>query len=200
MENINDIKKKIAEMAKIAFKMLELTYQAFMEHNPDLSILILKEEEKLNNLEKEIMQELVNLSSSNKNIIKIYADVAGDIEIIGDYCKDIIERVQIKIAEKLLFSDDAVQDYGDLYKKVKDTLESIVYALEKDKPALMQEVIKDKKQIDNLMEEYRNRHDQRLIEGVCKPLACNMFLNMLDFTAQISNHTNAIANSVLKLK
>jgi phosphate:Na+ symporter len=176
-----------------------------MEHDLDLLSKVLNEENKLNNFEKEITVELITLSrqtlnKSEKSNAVILADVVGDLEIIGDYCKDILERVQTKIEEKLLFSDEAVKEYEDLYHKTEDALNIIVCALERDRLSLVKEVLKNQKHIDSLVGEYRKRHDQRLIEGICSPLACNMFLNMLDFTAQISHHTEAIAKNILKLK
>ena len=205
MPDLNSIKKSIADMAKQALDMWKSTHQAFMEHNLDLFPRILSEENKLNDLEKELTAKLVELgraSASKEEKIKvtIYADVVGDLELIGDYCKDILERVQIKIEEKLLFSDEAVKEYGGLYGKTEEALEEVVFALDRDSPEAVKTVLKKEEQIDSLVDEYRGRHDQRLIDGICSPMACNMFLNMLDFTAAVYRHTNRIAKGLLKLK
>jgi len=205
MQELNDIKKKIADMSKLALSMWQMTNQAFMEHDLDLLSKVLNEENKLNNLEKQITVELITLSRQTQNKTEksnaiIFADVVGDLEMVGDYCKDILERVQIKIEEKLLFSDEAVKEYEDLYHKTEDALNHVVCALERNSSGLAKEVLKSEKHIDSLVEEYRKRHDQRLINGICSPMACNMFLNMLDFTAQIFHHTKTIANNLLKLK
>jgi Na+/phosphate symporter len=61
-------------------------------------------------------------------------------------------------------------------------------------------VLKKEEHIDALVDEYRRRHDQRLIDGICSPMACNMYLNMLDFTAAVYHHTNRIAKRLLELK
>jgi len=185
--------------------MWKSTYQAFMEHNLDLFPRILSEENKLNDLEKKLTAELVELarasaSPENKNQVTIYADVVGDLELIGDYCKDILERVQIKIEEKLLFSDEAVKEYGELYRKTEGALEEVVFALDRDSPEAVGMVLKKEEHIDALVDEYRRRHDQRLIDGICSPMACNMYLNMLDFTAAVYHHTNRIAKRLLELK
>jgi len=205
MQDLNDIKKNILNMSKLALTMWQMTNQAFMEHDLDLLSKVLEEEHKLNNLEKEITSELIELSRIAKKKIEkskamIFVDIIGDLEIIGDYCKDILERVQIKIEEKLLFSDEAVKEYEDLYRKTEDALNETVCALERNSFSLVREVLKNEKHIDSLVEEYRQRHNQRLIEGICSPMACNMFLNMLDFAAQVFHHTDAIAKNILKLK
>jgi len=206
MENLNNLKIKIAAMAKIALKMWQFTYQAFMEHDLDLLSEALKEESKLNDSEKELTSGLVALSrdpklgKEDKADIAIYTDVVADLELIGDYCKDILERIEIKIQEKLLFSDAAVQEYGELYRKTEQALEEVVLALEKDNLCLLQGVLKGQEHIDSLVDEYRSRHNQRLVDGLCSPFACNMFLNMLDFTAAVYYHTKKIVRNLLKIK
>jgi phosphate:Na+ symporter len=205
MPDLNSIKKDIALMAKQALDMWKSTHQAFMEHDLDLFPKILSEENKLNDLEKELTARLVELgrasaSGEDKIQVTIYADVVGDLELIGDYCKDILERVQIKIEEKLLFSDEAVNEYGELYQKTEEALEEVVFALDKDSPEAVKTVLKKEEPVDVLVDEYRRRHDQRLIDGICSPMACNMFLNMLDFTAAVYHHTNRIAKRLLELK
>lgn len=205
MQDLNSVKREIASMAQLALSMWQKTHRAFMEHSLELLTEVLTEENKLNDLEKKITIDLVEISRacvkrSEKAEAVVYADVVGDLEMIGDYCKDILERVQIKIEERLLFSDEAVKEYEKLYAVSEAALRDIAEALDKNKPALARAVIKNEKEIKKLVTVYRRRHTQRLVDGVCSPLACNMFLNMLDFTAAIFQHADAVAKDLLKLK
>lgn len=205
MVNLNSVKEKIKQMAKSALSMWQLAYDAFIEHDVDLIAKALDEEAKLNALEDEVSADIVNLAKADipaeeKTKIALYADIAVDFELIGDYCKDILERVQIKIEEKLLFSEDAVEEYKELYNKTKSALEEVAFAIEKDNAGLVREVLKKQEHIDSLVDKYREHHSHRLIEGKCTPLGCNMFLNMLDFTAAVYYHIKKIAKSLAKIK
>jgi len=185
--------------------MWQLTYDAFIEHDVELIAKALKEENKLNSLEEEINKSIIDLGRNKftreeKARVIAYADIAADFELIGDYCKDILERIQIKIEEKLLFSEDAVKEYQELYNKTKDALEEVVFVLEKDNLALIKEVLREEEHIDGLVDKYRQHHNQRILAGACTPMSCNMFLNMLDFTAAIYYHIKKIAKSLLKIK
>lgn len=205
MNDLTSVKRKVAEMARLALKMWQRTFASFMEHDLEILALVLADENKLNDMEKEIDTDLVALNKNTANKkekeqILIYADVTADLELIGDYCKDILERVQIKIEEKLLFSEQAVQEYTELYNKSVAALAEVVNALSQDTPQLIKEVLKNEGHIDKLVDEYRARHNQRLVAGECSPMGCNMFLNMLDFTAAIYYHTKKIARSLLKIK
>ncbi len=205
MKDINNIKAEIAEMSKTALACFELTHRAFMEHNTDFIAEALTEETKLNDFEKDITAGLIGwgrgcIKKEERLMATLYADVVGDLELIGDYCKDILERVQTKIEEKLLFSEDAVKEYNNLYDITDNALKEIAAALDKDDLNSIREVLKNQEHIDTLVDEYRKNHNQRMLNGICMPLACNMFLNMLDFTAAIYYHAKKIARNLAKIK
>jgi len=205
MVDLNSIKEKINRMGRSASSMWQFDYGAFIEHDLDLIAKALEEENKLNSLEDEVNKEIIgkagaNLTPKEKSEVIAYANIAGDFELIGDYCKDILERIQIKIEEKLLFSEEAVEEYKDLYNKTKGALEEVVFVLEKDNPSLVKEVLRKEEHIDSLVDMYRHNHDQRMLAGECTPMGCNMFLNMLDFTAAVYYHIKKIAKSLLQIK
>ncbi|MFH0855842.1 MAG: PhoU domain-containing protein [Candidatus Omnitrophota bacterium] len=205
MVELDSIKEKINRMSICASTMWQLTYSAFIEHDVNLITKALEEENKLNALEEEINKEIigkagVDFTPKEKSEVMVYANIAGDFELIGDYCKDILERIQIKIEEKLLFSEEAVEEYKDLYNKTKGALEEVVFVLEKDNPSLIKEVLRKEEHIDSLVDQYRHNHNQRMFAGECTPLGCNMFLNMLDFTAAVYYHIKKIAKSLLQIK
>jgi len=205
MQNLADIKTGIAQMAALALKMWKTTFRTFMEHDADLVSGILEDENRVNQAEKELTTRIIAWAKTSQDETEkanalIYVNIIEDIELIGDYCKDILERVQIKIEERLMFSDEAVKEYENLYRKTESALEEVVFALEKDNPAAVKTVFKNEEHIDTIVDEYRRKHTQRLVAGVCTPIACNMFLNMLDFTAAVYYHTKKIARNLLKIK
>ncbi|MBU0502780.1 MAG: PhoU domain-containing protein [Candidatus Omnitrophota bacterium] len=204
MEQLNEIRNKIIEMAKLSLKMWQTTFQTFMEHDLDLLAKVLEDEDKLNNYEKEINHQLVDLVKVTNKEVKqdaiLYSEVAGDLELIGDYCKDILERVEIKIEEKLLFSDETVKEYVVLYNKVEEELNNLVDALSRNELCVLKELSKGHKGVNNLVDVYRKKHTERMIDGVCNPIGCNMYLNILDFTAEVYHHTKNIARNLTKIK
>ncbi len=205
MSELKQLRQSISLMARTALEMWQLTHQSFMEHDLDLFNTILERENKLNDWEKELTQQLIKIGNDplfradERSKIAFYANIIGDLELIGDYCKDMLERIHIKIEEKLLFSEDAVKEYNDLYQRTEDALEEVVTALEKDRPSLLKEALKQEAHIDKLVDQYRANHNQRLLAGVCSPFAGNMFLNMLDFTAAVYYHTKKVARNLKKI-
>jgi len=205
MDDLNNIKNKLKDMSKLALKMWQMTHRTFMEHNADLIPGILEDENSLNNMEKDIAADLVRLGKDNpdehmREVAVLFAEVVEDFELIGDYCKDILERVQIKIEERLLFTEEAVIEYNAVYNKTLEALDEIAFAFERGDLSLVKIVLRKEEHIDSLVDEYRKKHNERMIQGVCTPMACNMFLNMLDFTAAVYYHAKKIARNLLKIK
>ena len=202
LEPIRDIVK---EMAILAYNMLEKTYKGFMEHDRDILSEVLKDDDRLNELEKKVdiavagVSQREKISSADKNTLIILANMAGDLEAIGDYCKDMIERIEIKIEEKLLFSEEAVAEYQHLYEAVKTALGQVANALKMNDYKFIDGLLCAGNHVEELVDKYRQSHTQRLLQGVCTPMGCNMFLNLLDFTAAIYNHTKKTAVGLKKI-
>jgi len=204
MEDLVTIREKINQMSQLTLAMLKTAFDGFMKHDLEILSAVLKDEERLNEMEKVLTVSLVDISKASrptdkKNIV-LLANIVADLEKIGDYVKDMIERVEIKIEEKLLFSEEALNEYKHLYQVVETEFADVDKALEMNDKSFAQKVLCSQEHADNLAQKYRDTHAQRLILGVCLPRACNMFLDLLDFTAQISRHTKAIAKNILELK
>ncbi|MBM3248428.1 MAG: Na/Pi cotransporter family protein [Candidatus Omnitrophica bacterium] len=204
MNDFKNIKSKIVEMSRLILKMWQETFLAFMEHGSDRASSIMEKENRINDLEKEITADLIEFSkAASKKVEKdnaaIYAAVVGDLELIGDYCKDLLERIEIKIAENLLFSEEALAEYKELYQITENALEEVVHSLEKNEACFAKGVLKKEFEIDKLVDKYRKKHTLRLIEGICDVRSGNMFLNMLDFNAAAYHHIKKISRQLIKL-
>ena len=205
MDNLSPLEQKVSQMAQVALAMLKATFDGFMKHDAQILAGVLENEQKLNDLEKSVTTALVDMArdkisaKDKKNLMRV-ADISADLEQIGDYIKDMVERIEIKIEEKLLFSEDAVEEYKHLYNAVEAELEDIKKALEMGDKDFAKRVFCDEGHVDKLVHKCRNAHAKRLVSGGCEPRSCNMFLNLLDFTAQISHHSKAIARNILYLK
>jgi len=204
MEDLASIRLEINKMASLALSMLKNTFDGFMKHDRHILAVVLKDEEKLNDMERNITLSLVGISKTkdafDKRNIVLLANIVADLEEIGDYIKDMIERIEIKIEEKMLFSDDALDEYKHMYNVVETELEDAEKALRMNDKNFARRILCGTEHVDNLVKKYRDTHTQRLVAGVCLPRACNMFLNLLDFTAQISHHVKAIAKNISELK
>ena len=205
MENLTSVREKINAMAELALSMLKNTFDGFMKHDLDILTGVLKDESKLNDMERAITLFLIDISkgkvdaTDEKNIM-LLTNIVADLEEVGDYVKDMIERIEIKIQENLLFSNEALLEYKHLYSVVETALADVVNSLKMNDNNFAKRISGDKEHVDRLVEKYRDAHAKRLLSGICDPRAGNMFLNLLDFTGQIFHHAKSIAKNILELR
>jgi phosphate:Na+ symporter len=205
MEDLILIREKINEMAGLALSMLRNTFDGFMKHDLEILSCVLKDEERLNEMERAITLSLIDISKGKvtekdkKNIV-LLTNIVGDLEEVGDYVKDMIERIEIKIQERLLFSEEALVEYRHLYATVETALSNINNSLKLNDNNFSNMVLCGKEDVDKLIEKYRDAHTQRLLSGICDVRSGNMFLNLLDFTGQIFHHARSLAENILGLK
>ena len=203
MDGLAEVKKEINKITRLLEQMFETTQEGFMKNSLEPLKEVLRKEESVNELERKIVDLIAQLSesgllASDRKRLRSLMEVIGDLERIGDLCEDIVERVEIKIWEKLYFSDEAVKEYGELYGKVKVILEQVFEGLAEENRELAQRGIKGAKEIPRLVEKFKRAHSERLIKGICTPRAANFFVDMLEFMEQISSHAVRIAKEVKK--
>jgi len=203
MNRLMEVKKEINKITILLEQMFETTQEGFVKNSLEPLKEVLRKEESINELERQIVASCAQLSksgllASDQKRLRSLMEVIGDLERIGDLCEDIVERVEIKIWEKLYFSDEAVKEYGKLYSKVKVVLEQVFEGLTEANEEIAKIGIKSAKEIPGLVERFKRAHSERLIKGICTPRAANFFVDMLEFMEQISSHAIRIAKEVKK--
>ena len=114
---------------------------------------------------------------------------------MGDELRYLIERIEIKIVEKLFFSETGIEQYKQVFEKMHKSVSLTVKFLNENKLELLDMILNNGEQIKKLIEKYRVEHLERLARGICQPRAANMYFDMLDFTGNIARHCTNIARS-----
>lgn len=205
MNGLAEAKKEVIKMTKLLEQMFETTQEGFMENRLDPLKEVLRKEESVNELERKLVGLIARASCGgllkpDRKKLASLTEVIGDLERIGDLCEDIVERVEVKIWEKLYFSDEAVREYGELYSRVKVVLEQVFKGFAESDEEIAQKGIEDAKEIPKLVKRFKRSHLERLIKGICTPRAANFFVDMLEFMGQISDHAVGIAKKIRKVK
>ena len=118
--------------------------------------------------------------------------VVETLERMGDETANLVERIEIKVAEKLLFSDLGVSEFNETFGAMKRSIEMMIEFLKKKDPALKDRIIDNGFHVKELVERYRKEHFERLVQGICTPMAANMYFDMLDFTGNLARHSSSI--------
>lgn len=196
MEN-EEIKIKIIDMADRIWQMLGLTEKGFMENRLEPLSDAIKEENLINEAEKILTKNIIEFSKTvksaeNKQKLAVMEQIVETLERMGDEAAGVIERIEIKIVEKLLFSDLGVKEFNETFAAMKKSVEMMMEFLKNRNPELKDRIIDNGFHVKGLVERYRKEHFERLVQGICTPMAANMYFDMLDFTGNLARHSSNI--------
>jgi phosphate:Na+ symporter len=196
--DINDISTKTSAMADNMCDMLGSIEKAFMEHKAEYLAAAMKKESEINELEKAITGMVLELSKTlkaggDKKELIALQQVVVTLERMGDEGASLVERIEIKNAEKLLFSDMGVAQFNETFSAMRKSVEMMREFLKTKTGILKDKIIDNGFHVKELVERYRAEHAERLVKGICTPMAANMFFDMLDFTGNLARHSSNIA-------
>ncbi|MFA5143701.1 MAG: PhoU domain-containing protein [Candidatus Omnitrophota bacterium] len=191
---ISEIKLKAIEMADKVFEILDLIEDGFMKNKMEFLTVAMQEEGEINKAEKMVTENIAVLSRSgaDKKTLSSLAQTAEMLERMGDEATGLIERIEVKVNEKLRFSEEAVREFGETYRLMKDSVQMLREFLRTDAPALKKKIIDNGFRVKELVENHRKAHADRLVQGQCTPMSANMYFDMLDFTGNLARHSSNI--------
>lgn len=189
--------ESIRQMSSILKEMTDLVYKGFMENDEYYLTRALNKERVVDDLEKEVTANIIELSQKSDTKTKkdfvLLGQVAENLERMGDELRYLMERMEIKILEKLFFSDIGVEQYKEVFSIMQKSVDLTVSFLNNNNKADLDKILKNGLEIKDLIEKYRTEHMERLTKGICQPRAANMYFDMLDFTGNVARHCTNIA-------
>jgi phosphate:Na+ symporter len=197
---IKNIRSKVLGMADSVCEMLQLIEKGFMANKIEPLTAALEKEDGINELEKTITGEILEMSRAargddEKDSLSVSEQLVGAFERMGDEAANLVERIEIKVHENLLFSETGVAQFNETYGAMKRSAEMMRDYLKSHDTAVKERVIDNGFHVKELVERYRKEHSDRLVRGICTPMAANMYFDMLDFTGNLARH----ASNVVKL-
>ena len=198
--DITAIRAEVVGMADKVFDMLELIEKGFMENKMGILSRAMERERDINETEKRLTKEILELSRSigqadGRQDLLVLEQMAVTFERMGDEALSLIERIEIKVSEKLLFSEKGVEEFNETYHTMEKSVDMMRRFLKGGDRTLKERVIDNGFHVKELVERFRKEHTERLLAGLCTPMAANMYFDMLDFTGNLARH----ASNIVKL-
>ena len=197
--------KETVRMARFSLENVNTAMKAFFDKDEKLIDQVLSWEKGINQLERGITKYLVKLSNSNlmerdyMKTINLY-HTTNDIERIGDHAENIAELAQFTIDNNLYFSDIAINELKDMTLQVDSILSDAITSLENDDINLAKAIYFQEEKIDQLEEDLRNRHIERLNKQLCHPSSGVIFLDIVSNLERMGDHATNISKTVMDLE
>ena len=201
----------IAECVRQTTKMADLVEFNFINSTKMLKSYHHKKAEQIKNneikidtYEDKLGAFLIKLSGKelseedNDKISQLLLTI-GDYERIGDHASYILKIAEkLKESEKRL-SPDAVEELKVIVHAVSEIFMMSLEAYKTDNLQIAQEVEPLEAVIKKIIRKVKNRHIQRLKEGLCTAEVSFMFSDLLNDLRRIAAHCGNIATCVIQL-
>ncbi|MBQ2954707.1 MAG: Na/Pi cotransporter family protein [Clostridia bacterium] len=196
---------EVQRMGSIARSNFVQAMECFHEWNEETAAEIIRNEEVLDFLNKEITTCLVevkglDLDERDTRLIGSLFHVVNDMERVGDHAQNILEAAQLRQTEGIKFSPKAIAELESLSDMVIKQLErALAYFRDQVFGQEGRKLVEDiEQQIDDTTESLRQHHVDRLKQHKCSAKNGMIYLDILTNLERIGDHAENIATSVDK--
>ena len=199
---LEQAKAEVVRMGEFAYQGLDETLKYLTTSETKHADLAIQIEGAINNLDRKITEYLVDISADSmtkpeRDKHSFLLDTVRDIERIGDHFENIIELIDYRVSNKVIFTEQALEDLNNMYNLALLTVKQAIRSLDHvDKEAAL-EVVRKEEQLDDMERKFRKNHIIRVNEGLCDATAGIVFVDILSNLERIGDHAMNIAEEIL---
>lgn len=195
---VETAKNEVITMGNLALDNIKYAAEATQKNDQTMVDKVYEIEHKVDLYEKYLTDFLIkvnNLSITQEQhlLVKNLFHAIIDIERVSDHAENIAELAKYKIEHQIIFSEKGTQELNQLWDKVVHCFEEAVKARGTGSRQAIQNVLRIEDEVDDLEEELRNKHIERLSAGLCIPSNGVVFLDILSNLERMSDHANNIS-------
>lgn len=194
---------EIIRMINMARDALKNAVRSFLENDNSFFDKVRKQEDAVDNLQKEITQYLVELSQkdldkSEAEEIPVLLHSVNDVERIGDHAINILEISERKIDQKLPFSDGSVIRLKKMVEIALFMIENTIIAMHKRDITSAGKVLEKEKELNELQIRLKEFQIKNINDGKYNFLSGIVFNDFVDNIEKIGDHLTNIAQGVMR--
>ena len=198
---VETAKNEVIAMGNLALDNIKYAAEATQKNDQTMVDKVYEIEHKVDLYEKYLTDFLIkvnNLSITQEQhlLVKNLFHAIIDIERVSDHAENIAELAKYKIEHQIIFSEKGTQELNQLWDKVVHCFEEAVNARGTGSRQAIQNVLRIEDEVDDLEEELRNKHIERLSAGLCIPSNGVVFLDILSNLERMSDHANNIVDCI----
>ena len=187
-----------AYMGKLACKNFQMSCSLHREYDEKIAEKVMEYEDVIDHTEDRLNSYLVSitdceLSAMESKSVTSLLHIITDFERIGDYSMNIMQSAQRMHETDRKMSDNALIELKVIHDAIVEIIEMAVTAVEYDDTKTGNMIKPLEETIDQLEDELRSRHIERLKNGECAIDRGVNFLDMLSDIERIADHCNNVA-------
>lgn len=193
--------KEVVHMGQITLDNAREAVEALLKNNKEKAEKVLEVEKVIDLHQKVITEYLVkinNLSLTEKQhkIVNNLFYTVTNIERVGDHAENLADLALEKIQENIYLSEDAYKELSEVCNTAVDSFDYAIRARETENLEYIKEVARLEELVDDMKNKLRQRHIDRLSQGLCTPENGVIFIDALINLERISDHSLNIVHFV----
>ncbi len=197
-----EVTKIAVNMASIAQENIILSMKQFKEYDEDRSAQINASEDKLDCFTDRADHYLIELSThmkavNDKRQHSMLMQCIRDIERIGDYATNFDELAKKKADTDVSFSKVAKKELAIINDAISEILRLTIEAMTDENDYVARRIEPLEEVIDDMVLLLKNRHTDRLCEGVCSINGGLIFMDILTYLERTADQCSNIAMLLL---
>jgi len=195
-ETVKEVLMNLHQLVKGAEECISRVQTAFIYNSSRILHDCQPKVEHIKKLEPQLTKELAGLAREYPDL-RPYVSVPVHLLRIGESVTVLSEQVEKKIRENILCSAGAIDELTFLFQRLMEMLRPTADMILVRNEILSKYVQESAQGVERRATEYATRHEERLIEGVCLPLASALYINVLDAVKSIAWHAKEIARKLM---
>ena len=176
-----------------AVEMLALTSRAFHEHDATALDTAAALGRSIHKREKELTERLLGSPTAAPGL----RFIPGHVERVGDAVEGLIHCMQDMEAEGVVFTERGVREAAELFERGRGILECARDVVLTGNPVLARHVELESMRFQEIASEFAAAHEDRLVEGVCRPGASSAYLAVLDHLREVVRHARQATGRIV---
>ncbi len=202
---LGQVGKEMKRLSEMCLKNFNNACQSVMDGDEKTILDVSKREERIDEFQQGIVEYTIKLSNENmteeeNNRIAFFLKGSHDLERIGDHAMNIAELAEMRMNNKIIFSEIANKEILELISFTVNTLRDMIELIETEDESLCHKIFDEEEEIDEMTEKLKDDHIQRLNHGGCNPYAGIIYLDLLSNIERVGDHASNIAQGIIGLK
>lgn len=197
-----EVRKVAKRMAETAKENILLSVQQFRNYDEERAAIIEANEERLDLITDKADSYMIELqgrieTETDTRERSILMQCIRDVERIGDYATNFDELALKKRNGDIHFSDKAKKELGILTDAVQEIIRLTVEAIGAENDYITYRIEPLEEIIDEMVLLLKNRHTERLCQGICDINSGLIFMDILTYYERAADQCSSIAMLLL---
>ena len=193
------VQQSTLQMADLVVESIETSHQYLSSRDSEDADVVDQLEEMVNALDVNITQYLLAIakSSSAGHITETYTqnlEVVKNFERMSDLTTNIVEFYALVFENREQFTPDAIEDLNTMYSLLLNIIKRSMAIYGGGSMNDFESLLKDEEYLDLIEKKYREKHFQRMAEGVCDgKVTSSVYVDILGILERIGDHAINVA-------